>query len=208
MALIMLLGHCGSLVPRLPDLFNAREPGDEARNKTIGPMLVQVAIHSTLLLLKMVVRSRSAWRMVHFNLLPPRLPPFQSKPPFVPYATEKLAVMGSDGSIIVRNTAGQRIIYSCVSDEAMLFYELLNNTTMNPGPDPELDINSTTSQRVDGKTSSASGKNNISAATLTSLVLSTIAVASVIITIFGLLSCRVCPRRGKPRPNDADRCLT
>ena len=145
------------------------------------------------------------------SLLPPRLPPFQSKPPFVPYATEKLTVIGSDGSIIVRNTAGQWIIYSRDSDEAMSFYELLqqiNDTTMDPGPDPELDINSTTSQRVDGETSSASGKSNTSGATLASLVLSTIAVASVIIIIFGLLSCRACSHRGKHRPNDNDRCLT
>ena len=143
------------------------------------------------------------------NLLPPRLPPFQSKPPYIPYATERLTIIGSDSSIIVRNTAGQWLIYQSDSDEAMSFYELLqqiNNTTM----DPDTNINSTTSPSVDGETSSASGKNDISAATLVSLVLSTIAVASVIIIVFGLISCKACSRRGKRRPTDidTDRCLT
>ena len=143
------------------------------------------------------------------SLLPPRLPPFQSKPPFVPYATERLTVIGSDSSIIVRNTAGQWIIYPRDSDEAMSFYELLqqiNDTMM----DPDTNINSTTSPNVDGETSRASGKNNnnISAATLVSLVLSTIAVASVIVIVFGLIFSKVCTGRDKHRPNNTDRFLT
>ena len=148
------------------------------------------------------------------SLLPPRLPPFQSKPSFMPYVTEKLTVIGSDGSIIERNTAGQWKIFSRDSDEAISFYEMLNviNPTM-PGPepgesDPDLNVNSTNSERADGEASNPSGKNNLSAATLVSLILSTVAVASVIIIIFGLLSCKVCSRRDKHRSDTSDRCLT
>lgn len=140
------------------------------------------------------------------SLLPPRLPPFQSKPPFVPYTTDKLTVIGSDGSIIARNTAGQWKIYSRDSDEAASFYELLEqrNITSPAMIDPDPNINSTTAPRVDGETSNVSGKTNIAAATLASLILSTVAATSVIIIIFVLLSYRACSRRGQHKPNDTD----
>ena len=166
------------------------------------------------------------------SLLPPRPPPFQSKPALMPYATEKLTVIGSDGSIIARNTAGQWEIFSRDSDEATSFYEMLQQTnvtsptmiTSEPGEsepgesepgesesgesDPELNENSTIPEKVDGETSNPSDINNLSVMTWVSLILSTVAVASVIIIIISLLSCKACSRRGGRRINDSDHCLT
>ena len=59
------------------------------------------------------------------SLLPPRVPPFQTKSAHMSYATDKPTIMGSDGGIIVRNTAGQWRLFARGTEEATSYYELL-----------------------------------------------------------------------------------
>lgn len=135
------------------------------------------------------------------RLLPPRLPPFQTKPPYVPYVTEKLTVVGSDRSILVRNTAGQWKLFSRDTDEALAFYEMLegNDTSIAPSPDG----NSTTSSFVNSdENTSLSENGNSSTITVVSIIFSTIAIASVIILMFGLLTFKVCSRKKKRQSNN------
>ena len=153
------------------------------------------------------------------SLLPPILPPFQAQPPFVPYIVNQLAVLGSDGSVLVRNTAGQWETFSPDSDEASLYHELLrsNSTKMNPPTTPpstdfppptippstdlpdksETNIPRSSTGLLSAEDESSPPHDEFSSSTIASLTLSTVAVASVIVVVvFVLVMFKVCsPRR-------------
>ena len=141
------------------------------------------------------------------SLLPPILPPFQAQPPFVPYIVNQLAVLGSDGSVLVRNTAGQWETFSPDSDEASLYHELLrsNGTNMNPPTNPpstddlpnnDTNVPNDTNTNIPRSSTSPLGVNDesspptseFSTPTIVSLTLSTAAVASLIVIVFVLIT--------------------
>ena len=140
------------------------------------------------------------------RLLPPRLPPFQTKPAYVPYITEKLTVTGSDGSVLVRNTVGQWKLFSRDTEVARTYYQMLegNSTSTYTPPVPPPDNTSNSSEFIastDAYTD-APNKNNSPNTVMISFILSTVAIASVIIIVFGLLSYKMCSRkRNKPGAN-------
>lgn len=124
------------------------------------------------------------------SLLPAHLPPFQTNPPYVPYTTEKLTVIGSEGSIIVRNTAGQWKIFSSESEEASFYYEMFAGNKTEP------ENNTTTSSQVEYPDPDDDSINNTA---IVSLALSTVAIASVIVITLSLLTFKVCSRRQRNR---------
>ena len=183
------------------------------------------------------------------TLLPPRIPPFQKKPTNTPYSTEKLTVMGSDGGILVRNTAGQWEWYSHETEEAASYYESLQNynTTRQETSPPDEDISRSrvsiqpssvaiyteeamctgavmassfqylsmsespvstpshaSSPRVDNSNITPSSQGLHRRTTYVSLIMSTLAVASVVILAFAVLAskCYRIKRCGKYEINN------
>ena len=105
------------------------------------------------------------------SLPPPFLPPFQTKPPFVPYVVEPPAVLGSEGSLLVRNTAGQWETFAPDSEEAIRYIALIQNGTIADLPTDSSVTNSFTSESfvtssfstnttTDSLSSSTGPKNN------------------------------------------------
>jgi hypothetical protein len=126
----------------------------------------------------------------------PVLPPFQTRPPILPGLVEQLVVFAADGSILVRNTAGQWETFPRESVQALLYLKLIqNDTTLNP-PSTLSPNSSSESPFV-----SPSQANNLSSYTLASLIMSSVAVASLIILVLVLISCRVCTHRRKKHEN-------
>ena len=126
----------------------------------------------------------------------PVLPPFQTRPQFIPGLVEQLVVLAADGSILVRNTAGQWETFPRESVEATLYLELVQNngTILNPP--------STLSPNSSSPLVAASQANNLSSYTLASLILSSVAVASLIILVLVLISCTVYTQRCKKRESN------
>lgn len=144
------------------------------------------------------------------SLLPPRLPPFQTKPPYMPYTTEKLTIIGSNGGILVRNTVGQWRWFSRETEEAMSYYELLQNNGTSPETNNppssfggQNTTNTSSSPLVDMSTIE-SPTVTTELKTYISLAMSTVAIASVIILAFGLLTCKCVKCSGKRRKHFTD----
>ena len=119
------------------------------------------------------------------SLLPPLLPPFETKPPYTPYVVEQLTVMGADGSLLVRNTAGQWETFLRDSDMVKQYIEILqsNGTAVVTG---QLSVNDSSSGFPN-----SDAESGLSVVMLASLVLSTAAIASVILLVFGLITCKL-----------------
>ena len=117
------------------------------------------------------------------KLLPPYLPPFHQRPPFIPHWTDRLAVVGADNNLLIRSTQGQWEAYSSDSDETKAFIEatLENNN-----------ISSTSEIGVAADVVSES--NGPSKWALISLIMSSTALASLILLLCmtSLLTCKVC----------------
>ena len=130
------------------------------------------------------------------SLLPPILPPFQAQPPFVPYIVNQLAVLGSDGSVLVRNTAGQWDNFTPDSDEASLYHELLqsNSSQRNPSTTNGTNIPRLSSSQLSTEDESSHSKTDIA---IVSLTMSTIAVASLIVFAFVVATYKVCSQRNR-----------
>ena len=124
------------------------------------------------------------------SLLPPVLPPFETKPPYIPYVVEQLAVMGADGSVLVRNTAGQWETFPRDSDMVKQYIEILqSNGTATAVLTAQLSINDSSSSFLESDVENST--RSPSAFMLASLVLSTAAIASVILLVFGLITCKL-----------------
>lgn len=68
-------------------------------------------------------------------LPPPMLPPYNKQPPFIPYVTEQLVVVGSNGYILVRGIDDRWNLYAPDSEEVKEFVKAImqnNDTTMDP----------------------------------------------------------------------------
>ncbi len=122
------------------------------------------------------------------SLLPPILPPFEMKPPYMPYAIEQLAVIGADGSVLVRNTAGQWETFPRDSDMVKQYMEILQSNGTASAAAFTDNINDS------GSNSSFIVENSTKiprAFMLASLVLSTAAIALVILFVFGWITCKL-----------------
>ncbi len=129
----------------------------------------------------------------------PVLPPFQTRPPILSGLVEQLVVFAVDGSILVRNTAGQWETFPRESVQALLYLKLIqNDTTLNPP--------STLSPNSSSPFVSPSQANNLSSYTLASLIMSSVAVASLIILVLVLISHAVYTGRRKNHENQE--CFT
>jgi hypothetical protein len=117
-------------------------------------------------------------------LLPPKLPPFRNQPPYIPYVTDQLTVIGSGGNILVRNTEGQWNLYRPNSEEVQAYAQLvsqnINITSMDPGL-----VNSNPQIQAKAKPSGVA---------IASIVLSTVTLASLIIVVSGLLTAKACSK--------------
>jgi hypothetical protein len=124
------------------------------------------------------------------GLLPPILPPFETKPPYMPYVMEQLAVIGADGSVLVRNTAGQWETFPRDSDMVKQYMEILRNGTASAAAFTESDnINGSNSSFLE---SDVENSTRIPPAfMLASLALSTAAIALVILFVFGWITCKL-----------------
>jgi hypothetical protein len=122
------------------------------------------------------------------SLLPPILPPFETKPPYMPYVIEQLAVIGADGSVLVRNTAGQWETFPRDSNMVKQYMEILqrNGTgSASAFTDTINDSGSNSSFLVENSTKIPR------AFMLASLILSTAAIALVILFVFGWITCKL-----------------
>ena len=129
------------------------------------------------------------------TLLPPILPPFETKPPYVPYVVDQLAVMGADGSVLVRNTAGQWETFPHDSDVVKRYIDILQSNDTAAAFTVQPMSNDSNSSFFEPADESDSDIRSPSIFMLASLVLSTVAIASVIILVFGLITCKLHSRR-------------
>ncbi|MCG8623898.1 MAG: hypothetical protein MJE68_18135, partial [Proteobacteria bacterium] len=127
------------------------------------------------------------------RLLPPILPPFEIKPPYVPYVIEQLAVMGVDGSLLVRNTAGQWETFPRDSDMVKQYVEILqsNGTAPAAGFTDQLTDNIKDSNSSFLEPNVENSTKTPSAFTIATLLLSTAAIALVILFVFGWITCKL-----------------
>ena len=124
------------------------------------------------------------------HLLPPFLPPFHRRPPYVPQWTDRLAVVGADNTLLIRNTQGQWQAHSSDSEETRAFIE----TAME-----NLNITSSNSAIVGvADAATASGPTKW---VLVSLIMSTVAIASLILLacMTSVLTCKVCCHGNKKK---------
>ena len=102
---------------------------------------------------------------------------------------EQLTVMGADGSLLVRNTAGQWETFLRDSDMVKQYIEILqsNGTAVAAAVvTGQLSVNDSSSGF-----SNSDAESGPSVVMLASLVLSTAAIASVILLVFGLITCKL-----------------
>ena len=123
------------------------------------------------------------------HLLPPFLPPFHRQPPFVPQWTDKLAVVGADNTLLIRNTLGQWQAHSSDSEETKAFIETaMENLNLTEAPaSPIVGV---------ADAAAASGPTKWE---LVSLIMSTVAVATLICLVFmtSIITCKVCCKKRK-----------
>ena len=122
-------------------------------------------------------------------LLPPKLPPFHKQPPYIPYITDQLTVIGSDGSILMRNIEGQWKLYPQESKEVRAFVQKVSQNANETSIDPALMNNSPQVQK----------KSAPSSAAIASIVLSTVTLATLIVLASGWMTARVCKRKSKDK---------
>ena len=125
------------------------------------------------------------------SLLPPILPPFETKPPYIPYVVEHLAVMGTDGSVLVQNTAGQWETLPRDSDMVKQYIEILqsNSTAAMAVGTAQLNINDSSSSFLESDVENSTRSPSVFM--LASLVLSTVSIASVVLLVFDLITCKL-----------------
>ena len=128
------------------------------------------------------------------RLLPPILPPFETKPPYMPYVIDQLAVMGADGSLLVRNTAGQWETFPRDSDMVKQYMEILQNNGSALAAEFTDQLDNNTINDSDSSFLESDVENSTklpSVFTLVTLVLSTAAIALVILFVFGWITCKL-----------------
>ena len=125
------------------------------------------------------------------RLLPPILPPFETKPPYMPYVIEQLAVMGADGNLLIRNTAGQWETFPRDSDMVKQYVEILQNNGSAPAAEvtDQLDNNDSNSNSLESDVENSTKLPSVF--TIATLVLSTAAIALVILFVFGWITCKL-----------------
>jgi hypothetical protein len=120
--------------------------------------------------------------------LPPFLPPFHERPPFVPHWTDRLAVVGADDNLLIRSTQGQWKAHSSESDETKAFIQTaMENENVNITESSAFGVAVGASQEKEGPSKWA----------LISLIMSTVALASFILLacMTSVVTCKVCCRR-------------
>ena len=115
------------------------------------------------------------------HLLPPNLPPFHRRPPYVPHWTDRLAVVGADNHLLIRNTDGQWKAHSIDSDETKAFIETAMQT------------NNITTHSAIG-IAAAAAQAGPTKWSLIALIMSSIAMATLILVacMTSIVTCKVC----------------
>lgn len=119
------------------------------------------------------------------HLLPPNLPPFHRRPPHVPHWTDRLAVVGADNHLLIRNTNGQWNAYSIDSDGTKTFIETV------------MQNNNITTHSAIRMAATARAQTGPTKWSLIALIMSSVAMATLILVacMTSVVTCKVCCHR-------------
>lgn len=124
------------------------------------------------------------------TLLPPYLPPFHRRPPYVPHWTDRLAVVGADNDLLIRDTDGQWRAYPSKSAESMEYIDTVMENSNN----------NISSGSVIGIAADAASQGPSKWA-LIALIMSSIALATLVLLLCmtSALTCKVCCGKTKKK---------
>lgn len=133
------------------------------------------------------------------RLSPPKLPPFEEQPPFMPYLTEQPTLFTSDGGILRRNIDGCWNRYPPGSKEAIETFNKISPNNNNDTRNSEMDSEVSMTQQIMSTKTSTNPPTAIA-----SLVLSSVAIASVILIVLCLLTYKIYTTRKQKKTDNSN----